>query len=121
MPTYIHDVATKTVYRMQDPKAQPQFTGRSRMPTSWIVSAEVEETCAAPATHLLTSATFKQVLRSPEFPNPPASSAEIAIGKFLIRGKPQGVPISEAEYTAIRAQYEADFKAGQNHSDIGRT
>jgi len=111
MPSFIHDVPRRIVYRMLEPKAEPQRSGRNQMPTGWIITAEIEETRVVPETHLETSATCKRVLRSSEFTNPPSSSANIAIGKFLVRGKPRGDAISEADYYVIRAQYEADFNA----------
>jgi hypothetical protein len=119
MPTFIHDAQKRVVYRLEEPKATPQYSGRNRNPSGWIVTTEVEVTSAVPQIHFATSATIKSQIRSEEFPNPPASSAEIAVGKFLVRGTPRGVQISEAAYTAIRGQYEANFKEGHAANDPG--
>lgn len=117
MATFVHDAHRQIVYRMMHPKATPTFSGKSRVIKGWIVEAAVEETSAVRNGYLETSATTTGVIRSDEFANPPTSSAEIAINKFLVRGTPRGVRISEAEYLTLRARYEASFAEGDTSLD----
>lgn len=113
MTIYLHSEKQRLLSKCHSPRADAQREQKGNKLRGWVVTAIVEETSPAPLLlNGILSATQQRSISSPLLPDPPYSTAEIALGSYNLKRQLLGEMISEEEYLQAKESYEAEARNG---------
>ena len=106
MNIFLHNKQQRILIKCHSPRAVVQRGLKRAALQGWKVTAIVEETSPLFSSGDGKPTTLQRSISSPLLPNPPYSSAQIALGSYNFRRDLIGEEVTEDVYLQIRRNYE---------------